>query len=91
MTTEDEKHKEIRATTVFTYFSGSRCDDCGKEGVSIVHWGPLVPKDEQGKFCPTCWTKRIEDWKQGKKPRPAMPLKYFSLKYYEEQKQKNKK
>lgn len=73
---ETKKQREIREKTAAVYFQDSICVDCGRFGVSHVHWGPLVPFDKdgkyrmQGQFCPICWKDRMEDGEKRKRPKP---------------------
>jgi len=50
------------------------CNDCkgaSKEMVGFIHWGPLVPAGERGKFCGPCWITRQQYYRTHGK---AMPL-----------------
>lgn len=52
-------------------YPDQKCSDCGVIGsVCLKHWGPLVPAGKVGYFDAQCWRARVDDYDQGKIPRP---------------------
>jgi hypothetical protein len=57
------------ADTILGEFKGS-CSDCGSDGCTVQHWGPLVQHGKYGTFCDPCWKIRVEEHRAGEKPKP---------------------
>ncbi len=52
------------------------CIDCGKQGVTIRHWGPLAPTGVTIKNCAECWQERNIYYAKHGTPKP-LPLQEF--------------
>jgi hypothetical protein len=60
------------ADTIRGWHPNAVCDDCGREGVVFIHWGPLAPVDGGGPVndCMDCWLDRSERYNTHDDPMP---------------------
>jgi len=61
----------IMVDTFYTSNPEAICDDCGIDGIVVVHWGPMVPVGERLQLCRECWKERNDYYGETGKPKPV--------------------
>lgn len=61
----------VEAITTRRFKPKEECSDCGQLGTTTLHKGPMVPDNQVGKFCQTCWNYRQNYYAEQRK---ALPL-----------------
>lgn len=64
------------ADTIRGYYPETCCTDCGREGVEVIHWGPLAPVGMRVMCCASCWTERTNYYAEHGAAKPIIERFY---------------